>query len=78
MPGGVYDSRMPEAHYDVIKPKVSQLLNILCASVLLSYHYQLVYKSALSFLQYYICNVRLFNMIIYHPVPCYRVTSSDS
>jgi len=28
MPGSVYDSRVPEGHYDIIKPKVSLLLRI--------------------------------------------------
>lgn len=28
MSGGVYDSRVSEEHYDIIKSKVSQLLNI--------------------------------------------------
>jgi len=28
MPGSVYDSRVPEGHYDIIKPKVSPLLRI--------------------------------------------------
>ncbi|EFN81012.1 hypothetical protein EAI_12859 [Harpegnathos saltator] len=27
VPGGVYDSRIPEGHYDVVKLKVSQLLD---------------------------------------------------
>lgn len=81
MPGGIYDSRMPEAHYDIIKPKVSQLSNVPCVWVTFVAHH--ITLSVNLYFHFYGCditfyNVRSFNTIIYHPVPRYRVASSDS